>query len=128
MPSQNILSMVQDLNHEKIFLFFVNFFSKYILIVLFLKIENAARDYGVDDVELFQSVDLYEKRNISQVTHCIFALAREAQDKNFNGPVLNRKAPEARPLEFNERQLFARKSLTGLLDESLINFASKSEK
>jgi hypothetical protein len=41
------------------------------------EIENAARDYGLLDVDLFQTVDLYEKRNIAQVTHCIFALARQ---------------------------------------------------
>jgi hypothetical protein len=41
------------------------------------EIENAARAYGLLDVDLFQTVDLYEKRNIPQVTHCIFALGRQ---------------------------------------------------
>lgn len=41
------------------------------------EIENAARAYGLHDLDLFQAVDLYEKRNISQVTDCIFALARQ---------------------------------------------------
>jgi len=41
------------------------------------EIENAARAYGLLDLDLFQTVDLYEKRNIAQVTHCIFALARQ---------------------------------------------------
>ncbi len=44
------------------------------------EIENAARAYGLLDSDLFQTVDLYEKRNISQVTHCIFALGREVSD------------------------------------------------
>ena len=39
-------------------------------------VENVARTYGVKDLQLFQTVDLYEKRNIGQVTDCIFALAR----------------------------------------------------
>ena len=41
------------------------------------QIENAARDYGLLDADLFQTVDLYEKRNIAQVTQCIFALGRQ---------------------------------------------------
>ncbi|CAF1107137.1 unnamed protein product [Rotaria sp. Silwood1] len=39
--------------------------------------QNAARAYGIPDLELFQTVDLYEKRNIAQVTDCIFALSRQ---------------------------------------------------
>ena len=39
-------------------------------------IENAARAYGLPDAELFQTVDLFEKRNIAQVTQCIHALGR----------------------------------------------------
>ena len=42
-------------------------------------LENAARAYGLKDLSLFQTVDLYEKRNIAQVTDCIFALAREVK-------------------------------------------------
>ena len=37
---------------------------------------NAARKYGVPDNELFQTVDLFEKKNIGQVTLCIHALGR----------------------------------------------------
>ncbi|CAF0746443.1 unnamed protein product [Adineta ricciae] len=86
--------------------------------------QNAARAYGLLDVDLFQTVDLYEKRNIAQVTHCIFQLARQAEVKQFHGPILHRKTPEPRPLEISERQLFARKSLTGLLDDGLNMFAN----
>ncbi|CAF0926200.1 unnamed protein product [Adineta steineri] len=85
--------------------------------------QNAARAYGLVDSVLFQTVDLFEKRNIPQVTQCILALARQAQHKNFNGPLINHKAPESHPLEIPEKQLFARKSLTGLLDEGLNMFA-----
>ncbi|CAF1109256.1 unnamed protein product [Rotaria sordida] len=89
--------------------------------------QNAARAYGLLDLDLFQTVDLYEKRNIAQVTHCIFALSRQAQKKNFNGSVLRPHAPEFRPCEVPEKQLFAKKSLTGLLDEALIKFANHSD-
>jgi len=44
------------------------------------EIENAARDYGLLDADLFQAVDLYEKRNIAQVTSCIFALGRQVSN------------------------------------------------
>lgn len=39
--------------------------------------QNAARAYGLPDAELFQTVDLFEKRNIAQVTQCIHALGRQ---------------------------------------------------
>ncbi|UJR32375.1 hypothetical protein I4U23_019837 [Adineta vaga] len=86
--------------------------------------QNAARAYGLLDVDLFQTVDLYEKRNIPQVTDCIMQLARRAELKHFNGPLLHRKTPEPHPFEISERQLFARKSLTGLLDEGLNMYAN----
>ena len=47
--------------------------------IFVFKPENAARAYGLLDVDLFQTVDLYEKRNIAQVTHCIFQLARQVK-------------------------------------------------
>ncbi|CAF1291254.1 unnamed protein product [Rotaria magnacalcarata] len=89
--------------------------------------QNAARVYGLGDLDLFQTVDLFEKRNIAQVTHCIFALARQAQRKSFNGPILRTSTPEFRPCEVTEEQLFVRKSLTGFLDEGLIKFANSSK-
>jgi hypothetical protein len=38
--------------------------------------QNAARAYGVPDNELFQSVDLFDKKNIPQVTLAIHSLGR----------------------------------------------------
>ena len=37
---------------------------------------TAAKAYGVPDNELFQTVDLFEKKNISQVTMTLHALGR----------------------------------------------------
>ncbi len=54
-----------------------------LIIVLYLEIirlENAARAYGLSDSELFQTIDLFEKHNIPQVTQCIFALGRNVSD------------------------------------------------
>lgn len=44
-----------------------------------IRIETAARAYGLPDAELFQTVDLFEKRNIAQVTQCIHALGRQVK-------------------------------------------------
>ena len=61
------------------YLLFVSFFSSndhfHRLENTFI-VENAARAYGLPDAELFQTVDLFEKRNIPQVTQCIHALGR----------------------------------------------------
>ena len=40
---------------------------------------NAARKYGVPDNELFQTVDLFEKKNIAQVTLAIHSLGRQVK-------------------------------------------------
>ena len=37
---------------------------------------NAAKKYGVPDEEVFQTPDLFEARNIPQVSLCIFSLGR----------------------------------------------------
>jgi len=44
--------------------------------------QRAIVKYGVPDLDVFQTVDLYEKRNIPQVAHCIMALGR-AVSSNF---------------------------------------------
>lgn len=38
--------------------------------------QKALIAYGVPDIDVFQSVDLVEKKDISQVTNTIFALGR----------------------------------------------------
>lgn len=39
----------------------------------------AAKAYGLRDTDLFQSVDLYDKQNISQVTQTLHALGRHVR-------------------------------------------------
>ncbi|KAL7674827.1 hypothetical protein ACOME3_001102 [Neoechinorhynchus agilis] len=53
--------------------------------------QRAARAYGVPDGELFHPMDLFEKRNIAQVTLCLYALSRQASKKGFPGPCLSHK-------------------------------------
>lgn len=38
---------------------------------------QAARNFGLSDSEIFQTVDLYEKMNLHQVVVCLFALGRK---------------------------------------------------
>jgi transgelin len=39
--------------------------------------QKACREYGVADLDVFQTVDLWEQKDISQVTMTLFALGRE---------------------------------------------------
>ncbi len=80
---------------------------------------NAARKYGVPDNELFQTVDLFEKKNIGQVTLAIHALGRQAQKHNFDGPTLGVKLCEANVRNFTEEQLNAGKNTVGLLSKEV---------
>ena len=45
------------------------------------KFQSAIKDYGVPDIDCFQTVDLYERRNIPQVTQCIMALGRTVSER-----------------------------------------------
>lgn len=40
------------------------------------RFQQALKNYGVADVDVFQTVDLWEKKDISQVTTTLFALGR----------------------------------------------------
>jgi len=40
------------------------------------RFQKACTKYGVPDVDLFQTVDLFDRKNIAQVTMTIFAIGR----------------------------------------------------
>jgi len=40
------------------------------------RFQQALKNYGVADVDVFQTVDLWEKKDIAQVTTTMFALGR----------------------------------------------------
>ncbi|CAF4292137.1 unnamed protein product, partial [Rotaria sp. Silwood2] len=88
--------------------------------------QNAARAYGLGDAELFQTIDLFEKHNIPQVTQCVFALGRNAQKKRFNGPILGPRMSDANVRDFTEEQLRAGQSTLGLLNEGMTKGANQS--
>ena len=66
----------------------------------------AARKYGVPAEELFQTADLYERRNIPQVVLCLFSLGRLTQHHpEYNGPKVGPKMAEKNERNFSEEQI-----------------------
>ena len=45
-------------------------------LLVFCRFQAALKKYGVPEEEIFQTADLYERRNIPQVTLCLYALSR----------------------------------------------------
>ncbi|VDD83661.1 unnamed protein product [Mesocestoides corti] len=67
---------------------------------------EAMKSYGVPVADLFQTVDLFEKKDIAQVTRTIFALGRTCQTHpEFTGPTLGPKLATENKREFTEEQL-----------------------
>jgi hypothetical protein len=78
----------------------------------FLLMENvqsflaAIKKYGVPDEEVFQTPDLFEARNIPQVTLCLYALARTTQKHpEYAGPQMGPKMSTENKREFTEEQI-----------------------
>ncbi|XP_043471014.1 muscle-specific protein 20 [Leptopilina heterotoma] len=72
------------------------------------RFQAAIKNYGVPQEEIFQTADLFEKRNIPQVTLCLFALARITQKHpEYNGPTLGPKMSDENKRTFTEDQLRA---------------------
>lgn len=77
--------------------------------------QKACTKYGVPDVDLFQAVDLMEKKNISQVTNTIFAIGRTTyKHPEWKGCCLGPKPAEENKRNFTEEQLRAGEGLIGL--------------
>merc|ERR1711972_843062 len=80
----------------------------------FLLMENiqaflaAAKKYGVPDEEIFQTPDLFEARNIPQVTVCLFALGRTTQKHaEYTGPQIGPKMATENKRNFSDEQIIA---------------------
>lgn len=79
------------------------------------RFQEAAKAYGVPVNEVFQTVDLWERKNIPGVTKCIFALGRTTQlHPEYTGPQLGPKMAEKHEVEFTEEQLAAGKNVVSL--------------
>jgi hypothetical protein len=60
----------------------------------------AIEKLGVPKHDSFQTVDLYEQKNMGQVLQTIFALSRHATKNGFTGPSLGAKLSEQNPRNF----------------------------
>ncbi|KAI9250480.1 calponin homology domain-containing protein [Phascolomyces articulosus] len=82
----------------------------------FMQMENiskflaGAEKLGVPKHDLFQTVDLYEKKNMTQVVDSIFALSRYAHKAGTCSSYLGPKLAEKHVVEFSEETLNAGKA------------------
>jgi hypothetical protein len=72
------------------------------------------QNYGMNNVDLFQTVDLFEGQNIPQVINAIHALGRKVSIKNPALPSLGPKESQQAPRTFTEEQLKAGSAVIGL--------------
>lgn len=79
------------------------------------KFQAACKAYGVSDLDVFQTVDLWEKKDIAMVTTTLFALGRETyRHPEWTGPYLGPKPSDECKREFSEDVLKAGQSIIGL--------------
>lgn len=77
--------------------------------------QKAIKEYGVPDDEIFQTVDLFEARNIKQVVQSLAALGRIAKNKGFAGPTIGPKMSEGEKREWTAEDMRAgRQGIIGL--------------
>ncbi|XP_037926525.1 muscle-specific protein 20-like [Hermetia illucens] len=77
--------------------------------------QRACTRYGVPDVDLFQSTDLWDYKNIALVTQTIFALGRcTYKHPEYRGPHLGPRPAEENRRDFSEDQLRASEGIIGL--------------
>jgi len=79
------------------------------------RFQAAIKKYGVPEEEIFQTPDLFERRNIQQVVLCLYSLGRITQKHpEFTGPPLGPKMADKNEREFTEEQLRASEGHLGL--------------
>ncbi|GLV43639.1 Muscle protein 20 [Carabus blaptoides fortunei] len=77
--------------------------------------QKACVKYGVPDVDLFQTTDLWDYKNISLVTTTIFAIGRTAyKHTEWRGPWLGPRLSEEHKRDWTEEQLRAGECVIGL--------------
>ena len=79
------------------------------------RFQKAVKAYGLPQEEIFQTADLFERRNIAQVTLSLYALGRLTQKHpEYNGPSLGPKMADKNERAFTEEQLKASEGHLGL--------------
>jgi len=77
--------------------------------------QKAIQEYGVPKIDVFQTVDLYEKKDMTNVTMSLFALGRTSYTHpEWKGPWLGPRPSEENIREFEQEKLNAGKSIIGL--------------
>jgi len=77
--------------------------------------QKAIQEYGVPKIDVFQTVDLYEHKDIATVTSCLFALGRTTYEHpEWKGPWLGPKPSHENKREFSEETLQAGQAIIGL--------------
>lgn len=77
--------------------------------------QKACIKYGVPDVDLFQTTDLWDMKNIALVTQTIFAVGRATyRHPEWRGPYLGPRPAEENRRDFTEEQLRASEAIIGL--------------
>ncbi|KAK6089897.1 hypothetical protein P3W45_001100 [Vairimorpha bombi] len=67
---------------------------------------NGLKKYGINEYELFQTVDLFEEKNLKQVQISLYALSRQLQvNKEFPGPFIGPKLAQKNKIEFSKEVL-----------------------
>lgn len=67
--------------------------------------QKALKAYGVPEEEVFQTVDLFEARNVKAVVKSLTAFGRTCLNKGYSGPTLGPKMAEKHEREWTEDQL-----------------------
>jgi len=79
------------------------------------KFQQAVKAYGLSECDIFQTVDLWEKKDIALVVTTIFALGRETyRHPEYKGPHLGPKPSEEHKRDFTAEQLKAGQCVIGL--------------
>ncbi|GJQ83214.1 hypothetical protein Trydic_g18238 [Trypoxylus dichotomus] len=79
------------------------------------RFQAAAKKYGLPEEEIFQTADLFERRNIAQVAISLYSLGRITQKHpEWNGPQLGPKMADKNERTFSEDQLRASEGVLNL--------------
>jgi hypothetical protein len=77
--------------------------------------QKAIKAYGVADIDVFQTVDLWECKDFSQVVMTLYALGRETyRHPEWKGPFLGPKPSDESKRDFSEETLKAGQTIIGL--------------
>lgn len=67
---------------------------------------NGLKKYGINEYELFQTIYLFEEKNLKQVAISLYALSRQLQqNKEFKGPFIGPKLAQKQKIEFSKKIL-----------------------